>query len=60
MASGAVSLLYVSAKSLALVPAAWRPLEIAIYVFYSIAAALALGSFADYFIQYRKLTSPRP
>jgi CDP-diacylglycerol--glycerol-3-phosphate 3-phosphatidyltransferase len=60
MASGAVSLLFVSAKALALFPAAWPPFEIAIYAFYSLAAALALGSFADYFAQYRKLTAPRP
>jgi CDP-diacylglycerol--glycerol-3-phosphate 3-phosphatidyltransferase len=59
MAAGGASLILVSAKAFALLPAVWRPLEIAIYAIYTIAAILAVASFADYFIQYRRLTSSR-
>jgi len=57
MAAGAASLIFVSVKELALIPIAWHSIEIAIYALYSLAAVLALVSFADYFVQYRKLTA---
>jgi CDP-diacylglycerol--glycerol-3-phosphate 3-phosphatidyltransferase len=59
MVAGAVSLILVSVKAFTLVPAAWPSFEIAIYAIYAIAAVLAVASFADYFIQYRRLTSTR-
>ena len=57
MIAGAVSLILVGAKALGLIPTTWRILEIAIYGIYVLAAVLALASFADYFVQYRRLTS---
>jgi CDP-diacylglycerol---glycerol-3-phosphate 3-phosphatidyltransferase len=59
MVAGAASLVFASAKVLALFPSVWRAFEIAIYAIYTIAAVLAVVSFADYFIQYRRLTSIR-
>lgn len=58
MVAGSASLLLVSAKALDVVQGAWQACSIAIYALYVIAALLAVVSFADYFIQYRKLTAP--
>jgi CDP-diacylglycerol---glycerol-3-phosphate 3-phosphatidyltransferase len=57
MVAGAASLLLVSADKLGLVPGLREGLSIAVYVLYVIAGILALVSFADYFLQYRKLTA---
>jgi CDP-diacylglycerol---glycerol-3-phosphate 3-phosphatidyltransferase len=57
MAAGAASLLYVSAERLGLSRDLLAPFYIAIYALYSLAALLAVASFIDYFIQFRKITS---
>jgi CDP-diacylglycerol--glycerol-3-phosphate 3-phosphatidyltransferase len=57
MAAGAASMLYVSCSKLGLVADLLPPLFIAIYALYSLAALLAVLSFADYFVQYKKLTA---
>lgn len=57
MVAGAVSLILVGAKALGLLPSTWQVFEIGIYCIYVLAAVLALASFADYFVQYRRLTS---
>lgn len=59
MIAGAASLLMASAKELSLFQSAWTPLGTCIYALYVVAALLALISFGDYFLQYRKLTSPK-
>jgi CDP-diacylglycerol--glycerol-3-phosphate 3-phosphatidyltransferase len=59
MAAGALSLIYFSIGKLGLFAGAEPSLAIAIYAIYSLAAVLALASFADYFIQYRKLAASR-
>ena len=56
MVAGAASLLLASARELSILQGAWQPFEIGIYVLYILAAVLAAASFADYFLQYRKLT----
>ena len=56
MAAGAASLLYVSCSRLGFVADLLPPLFIAVYALYSLAAFLAVLSFADYFVQYKKLT----
>jgi CDP-diacylglycerol---glycerol-3-phosphate 3-phosphatidyltransferase len=56
MAAGAASLLFVSAQALGLEEGILQPFRIAIYALYSLAAFLAIASFADYFAQFRKLT----
>ena len=60
MVAGAASLLLTSVKRLDLLPASWRTFETAIYAIYCLAAILAVLSFADYVVQYRRLTSSRP
>jgi CDP-diacylglycerol--glycerol-3-phosphate 3-phosphatidyltransferase len=57
MAAGAATLLYVSLSRLDLLAGFLPPLYIGIYALYSLAALLAVISFIDYFVQYRKLTS---
>jgi CDP-diacylglycerol---glycerol-3-phosphate 3-phosphatidyltransferase len=57
MAAGAATLLYVSLSRLDLLPTLLPPFFIAIYALYSLAALLAVISFVDYFVQYRKLTA---
>jgi CDP-diacylglycerol---glycerol-3-phosphate 3-phosphatidyltransferase len=56
MAAGCASLIYVSASKLGLCAFFLPPLSIAIYALFTLAAVLAIASFADYFVQYRKLT----
>ena len=58
MVAGAASLLLVSFIRLGAFADSRAPFEVAIYALYSIAAALAVISFIDYFIQFRK-TIPR-
>jgi CDP-diacylglycerol---glycerol-3-phosphate 3-phosphatidyltransferase len=57
MAAGSASLIYVSLTQLGLLPGLLPPFAIAIYALYALAALLALASFADYVVQYRKITS---
>lgn len=57
MAAGAASLLYVTCSKLGLVLDFLPPLYIAIYTLYSLAAFLAVLSFVDYLVQYKKLTA---
>jgi CDP-diacylglycerol--glycerol-3-phosphate 3-phosphatidyltransferase len=57
MAAGAASLIFVSATKLDLFPGLRAPFAIAIYALYSLAAFLAVLSFIDYFLQYRKAIS---
>jgi CDP-diacylglycerol--glycerol-3-phosphate 3-phosphatidyltransferase len=59
MVAGATSLIYVGLGKLGLLPGLAGSLSIAIYALYALAAFLALASFADYYLQYRKL-SARP
>lgn len=58
MVAGAASLLLVSFIRLGLFAGARAGITVAIYALYSLAAALAVISFIDYFIQFRK-TIPR-
>jgi CDP-diacylglycerol---glycerol-3-phosphate 3-phosphatidyltransferase len=58
MTAGAASLILVCATKVQLLPELRAPFEAVIYGLYVLAAILALVSFADYFIQYRKLTAP--
>jgi hypothetical protein len=60
MAAGAASLLLASATKLGLFSGIKVPFTVAIYALYVLAAVLALVSFGDYLIQYRKLAAPRP
>jgi CDP-diacylglycerol--glycerol-3-phosphate 3-phosphatidyltransferase len=60
MAAGAASLLLASAAKLDLFPGIRAPFAVAIYALYILAALLALASFADYLVQYRRLSAPRP
>jgi len=60
MAAGAASLLLASATKLGLLSGMRPSFAVAIYALYVLAAVLALVSFADYLIQYRKLAAPRP
>jgi CDP-diacylglycerol---glycerol-3-phosphate 3-phosphatidyltransferase len=55
MVAGAASLLLVSFVRLGLFAGLRAPFTVAIYALYSLAAALALISFVDYFIQFRKI-----
>jgi CDP-diacylglycerol---glycerol-3-phosphate 3-phosphatidyltransferase len=55
MVAGAASLVYLSLQKLGLIPGFLHSFAIGIYAVYALAAALALISFADYFLQYRKL-----
>ena len=57
MVAGALSLIFVSLARLGLWPAAAAPLSVAIYAVYSLAAVLALASFIDYSIQFKKIAS---
>jgi CDP-diacylglycerol--glycerol-3-phosphate 3-phosphatidyltransferase len=57
MVAGAASLILVSLLKLSLFSAIRAPLAVAIYALYSLAAALALLSFVDYFVQFRKIVS---
>jgi CDP-diacylglycerol---glycerol-3-phosphate 3-phosphatidyltransferase len=57
MAAGAASLFLVSITRLDLFPGVRVPFSIAIYALYSLAAFLAVLSFIDYFLQYRKITA---
>jgi CDP-diacylglycerol---glycerol-3-phosphate 3-phosphatidyltransferase len=54
MTAGAASLAFASADRLGLLDGARAPLAAGIYAIYSIAAVLAVASFVDYYIQYRK------
>jgi CDP-diacylglycerol---glycerol-3-phosphate 3-phosphatidyltransferase len=56
MVAGSVSLLYVSLSKLGLLQQFLPPLFDVMYALYSLAALLAVVSFIDYFVQYRKLT----
>jgi CDP-diacylglycerol--glycerol-3-phosphate 3-phosphatidyltransferase len=58
MTSGAASLILMSARGLGLLQGLWPAASIAVYALYSLSALLALLSFADYFVQFRKLTAP--
>jgi CDP-diacylglycerol---glycerol-3-phosphate 3-phosphatidyltransferase len=58
MVAGALSLIYVGLSRIELLPAdAVRALYVAIYAVYSLAALLAVASFIDYFIQFRKISA---
>jgi CDP-diacylglycerol--glycerol-3-phosphate 3-phosphatidyltransferase len=59
MAAGAASLIHVACSQLAIVPDFLPPLGIAIYALFSLSALLAVVSFIDYMIQFKKLTAPR-
>jgi CDP-diacylglycerol--glycerol-3-phosphate 3-phosphatidyltransferase len=59
MVAGGASLILASANRLDLFPSLRAPFSVAIYCLYVMAALLALVSFADYFVQYRKLTASR-
>jgi CDP-diacylglycerol--glycerol-3-phosphate 3-phosphatidyltransferase len=59
MAAGAASLLLASARALGLFQAILVPFAFAVDALYVLAAVLALVSFGDYFLQYRKLVPPR-
>jgi CDP-diacylglycerol--glycerol-3-phosphate 3-phosphatidyltransferase len=59
MAAGAASLLFLSAARFGFFPGIRASFAVGIYVLYALAALLALGSFADYLVQYRKLVAPR-
>jgi len=60
MVAGAASLIQSSAIKLDLFSSLQAPFSVVIYGLYVAAAFLALVSFADYFVQYRKLTTSRP
>jgi CDP-diacylglycerol---glycerol-3-phosphate 3-phosphatidyltransferase len=57
MVAGALSLIFVSITRLGLLPGATAPLSVVLYAVYSLAALLAVLSFVDYFIQFRKIAS---
>lgn len=59
MAAGAASLIFVTLRQFAISSDILHPLRIAIYGLYSLAAVLAVLSFLDYVIQFRKLTAPK-
>lgn len=59
MAAGAASLILTSLVKLDILPGIRAPFAIAIYVLYVLAAIFALLSFADYLVQYRRLSAPR-
>ena len=59
MVAGAVSLIYLALGKLGLLAGALRPLAIVLYAIYALAAVLALASFVDYFVQFRKLVPRR-
>lgn len=56
MLAGAASLLEWSLPRLGLFPSSASALEPIVFALYLAAAALSVGSFVDYFIQFRKLT----
>lgn len=55
MLAGAASLVLWSLPRLGLFPEAGQALNLLVLVLYVVAAALSVGSFVDYFIQFRKL-----
>jgi CDP-diacylglycerol--glycerol-3-phosphate 3-phosphatidyltransferase len=57
MIAGTASLMLWSLRALGWLAAAERGLAVAVFVFYCVAAALAVGSFLDYVIQFRKISS---
>jgi len=57
MVAGASSLLLVSISKLGVLASVRGGLSVAVYCFYLLAGILALASFVDYFIQYRRLTA---
>ena len=59
MAAGAASLILASAEKVDLFPGIRAPFAVAIYALYILAALLALASFADYLVQYHRLSAPR-
>lgn len=60
MAAGAASLLFTSLLKLNVLVSVKVPFQATIYVLYVLAAILALLSFVDYLVQYRRLSAPRP
>jgi CDP-diacylglycerol--glycerol-3-phosphate 3-phosphatidyltransferase len=56
MVAGSLSLIFVSIAKLGVLPSVSQPLSAALYAVYSLAALLAVVSFVDYFIQFRKIT----
>jgi CDP-diacylglycerol---glycerol-3-phosphate 3-phosphatidyltransferase len=57
MVAGVLSLFSVSLSRLGILPSAAAPLAIVIYAIYSLAALLAVISFVDYFIQFKKIAA---
>jgi CDP-diacylglycerol--glycerol-3-phosphate 3-phosphatidyltransferase len=57
MLAGAASLILWSLPRLGLFPGAVGGLSVAVFVLYVAAAVLAVGSFIDYILQFRKLTA---
>jgi len=60
MVAGVLSLALVSLARLAFLPEVAAPLETLVLVAFILAALLSVGSFVDYFMQYRKLTAAKP
>jgi len=59
MLAGALSLIFDSLLRLDLAPDFQQPLRIIVLCFYIVAVALSLLSFADYLLQFRKLTADK-
>ncbi len=59
MLAGAASLILWSVQQLAVLPEYTGVLTLAVLVLYYIAAALSVGSFVDYVLQYRKLSAAK-
>jgi CDP-diacylglycerol---glycerol-3-phosphate 3-phosphatidyltransferase len=57
MIAGGASLVLVSATRLGILDGFGAPLSVAVFALYVLAGLLALASFADYFLQYRKLSA---
>ena len=57
MVAGSASLILASARRLELFDSFRPPLAVFTNALYVLAALLALASFADYFVQYRKLSA---
>lgn len=59
MLSGAASLVFWSLMALGWWPSAYAGIRVAVLALYGIAAALSVGSFVDYVIQFRKLRAAK-
>ena len=59
MIAGAASLVLWSVRALGAFADAHASLSIAVFVLYCVAAALSVGSFLDYIVQFRKITAAK-